>query len=308
MNELNTIIANSKFDSNKLYLLEKVGQKFGFFYSNNTVYFGTKSSDLGLSSLSTNYLELDFNITINSIITNQTFESGKYDLLKFKGDLNTSLFDIFYSLCKKYCSDDNGMSLFDFFNTIRNLFEKTKDNDFRNCIGILGELYLIKYLFTNYKTNIADAYHLAGSNSKFDFSFDTFNIEVKATSKIEKIFLLKHSQIFNNQHNYICVINFIETGTDLSINKLLNYFNNEDSFKNNLRFQTAILTEINKIKNPNELDKGFSLQDISIFDTRKLPSLDNIPSNISEIEYKYNFSGEQPDSFENIFKIGSNDE
>ena len=89
---------------------------------------------------------------------------------------------------------------------------------------------------------------------------------------------------------------------------LLNYFNNEDSFKNNLRFQTAILTEINKIKNPNELDKGFSLQDISIFDTRKLPSLDNIPSNISEIEYKYNFSGEQPDSFENIFKIGSNDE
>lgn len=303
MNELNTIIANSEFEPDKLYLLEKVGQQFGFFYTNNTIYFGTKSSNIGLSSLSTNYLELDFNITINSIITNQTFESGKYDLLKFKGDLNTSLFDIFYSLCKKYCSDDNKMSLFDFFNTIRNLFEETKENDFRNCIGILGELYLIKYLFTNYKINIADAYHLAGSNSKFDFSFDTFNIEVKATSKIEKIFLLKHSQIFNNQHNYVCVINFIETGTDLTINKLLNYFNNEDIFKNNLKFQTAVLTEIKKIKNPNELDKGFSLQEISFYDKNNISSLQNIPTNISDIEYNYDFAAEPISSVESIFNL-----
>lgn len=303
MNELNTIIANSEFEPDKLYLLEKVGQQFGFFYTNNTIYFGTKSSNIGLSSLSTNYLELDFNITINSIITNQTFESGKYDLLKFKGDLNTSLFDIFYSLCKKYCSDDNEMSLFDFFNTIRNLFEETKENDFRNCIGILGELYLIKYLFTNYKINIADAYHLAGSNSKFDFSFDNFNIEVKATSKIEKIFLLKHSQIFNNQHNYVCVINFIETGTDLTINKLLDYFNNEDIFKNNLRFQTAVLTEIKKIKNPNELDKGFSLQEISFYDKNNVSSLQNIPTNISDIEYNYDFAAEPISSVESIFNL-----
>lgn len=303
MNELNTIIANSEFEPDKLYLLEKVGQQFGFFYTNNTIYFGTKSSNIGLSSLSTNYLELDFNITINSIITNQTFESGKYDLLKFKGDLNTSLFDIFYSLCKKYCSDDNEMSLFDFFNTIRNLFEETKENDFRNCIGILGELYLIKYLFTNYKINIADAYHLAGSNSKFDFSFDNFNIEVKATSKIEKIFLLKHSQIFNNQHNYVCVINFIETGTDLTINKLLDYFNNEDIFKNNLRFQTAVLTEIKKIKNPNELDKGFSLQEISFYDKNNISSLQNIPTNISDIEYNYDFAAEPISSVESIFNL-----
>ena len=51
--------------------------------------------------LQTVYLEISFKVGINSIEKAQTFSSGNYDLLKFKGNIEDLTFKTFYSLCLK---------------------------------------------------------------------------------------------------------------------------------------------------------------------------------------------------------------
>lgn len=301
-NQLGKLIADSVFEDNKLYLLESKNTKYGFFYYNKEVYFGTNSVQKSTNPpLITNKLELHFNIKINSIEDNQTFKSGEYDFIKYKGEVTADSFDIFYKICVSYAEDQNGMSLFDFFTTIRELFEQ-ETTGFTNLIGTIGELILIKEIYEKYKKNISDGWHRVGNFSKFDFSFDKFNIEVKSTVKDEMVYTIKHSQLFNNQKIYIAIVSLIETGTNYTLNNLIQFFSNNNAFKNNIKFQVSLSKELMKIKDPADLDRGFSLKNYSFMDKDILETIENIPQIISNIQYDYDFTGIETTSADLIFK------
>lgn len=286
-----TIINESQFENEKLYLLESKNGKHGFFYYNGEIYFGTTSvKNNSNPPLVTNKLELHFNIRINSIVKNQTFESGELDLIKYKGDISDTAFDIFYKICNNYSEDQNDMSLFEFFTILQGLFEQ-EVSGFTNLIGTIGELILIREVYEKYKKNISDGWHRVGNYSKFDFTFDNFNIEVKTTVKDEMTYSIKHSQLFNSQKVYIAIISLIETGTNYTLNNLISYFTNNVVFNKNIKFQIALSKELMKIKNPSDLDRGFSLKGYSVLDKDELETIGNIPSMISNINYNYDFTG-----------------
>lgn len=302
MNKLNEIIENNTFISSKLYLLEKPAENFGFFYQDGIVYFG-KESTLGTEteSIDTSYLDLNMNVYMESDDENQSFKSGYYDLLSFKGDINDSYFDIFYSICSSYCKDNRKIDFYDFFNSIIEIFKKNKAEIYKKLIGLIGELLLIKEMFEKHKINIADSWHLTGTNSKFDFSFKNSNLEVKTTSKSEVTFKLKHSQIFNNQNNYVGVVSLIETGRGDSIDTLVEYFKTNSEFNANVKFQIALVNEYTKITSKNDREKSFAIDSIKFFSVKNMPTIKDIPSEISHIEYEYDFVGIEESGYKEMF-------
>ena len=302
-NPLIAIIENGQFENDKLYLLESKFDKYGYFYYNDSVFFGTITNQTkNTPPIITNHLELHSIIKINSIQENQTFKTGNYDLIKYKGDLNTEVFNLLYRLCSSYAEDQNGMTLFDFFSTIRELFEEDPNRTI-NLIGTIGELILIKVIYEKYKKDLSVGWHNTGNFSKFDFSFDKFNIEVKTTTKDEKKFLIKHNQLFNTQKIFVAIVSLIETGTNYTLDSLVKYFSTTTPFKNNIRFHIALAKELSKVKDAADLNRGFSLKSYDFIDKDILETITNIPSNITKIMYEYDFNGVQNINPENIFQF-----
>ena len=302
MNKLNSIINSTEFQKDKLYLLEKLNDDFGFFYQNGIVFFAKKSTAGSINhSVNTSYLDMNLCVYISSEDDNSSFDTGNYDMLAYKDSLDGPYFDVFYNICVSYANDTGEFEFSDFFSSLVEIFKKTKDGSTRNLIGLVGELLLIKKIYEDYEYNIAENWHLCGSGSKFDFSFKNFNLEVKTTTGSEMKFLLKHDQIFNNQKNYICVISLIETGEDDSLESLVEYFEKTAPFKNNVKFQIAIQREILKISEKKDKKRGFALDSIDIFDCDKLETINNIPACISMITYEYNFSELEPEEIGELF-------
>lgn len=303
MNLLNDIIDKSVFENGKLYLLNKPSNDFGFFYQDGIVYFAKKSMPSTTnSSVDTAYLDMNLCVYITSDNSTGSFETGNYDMLAFKDKLEGIEFDAFYNICVSYANDSSDLDFSDFFSSLVELFKKTKEGSTKNLIGLIGELLLIKKIYEDYEINISENWHLTGSNSKFDFSFEQFNLEVKTTTSSEMKFLLKHDQIFNNQKNYIAVVSLIETGDDESIETLSKYFSTTEPFKNNVKFQIAIQKELLKVTEKKDKKRSFALDDVEIFDCEKMQTITNIPGCISKIEYYYNFSDLDSIEIESIFE------
>lgn len=305
MNKLNSIIINNEFENDKLYLLLKPNNDFGFFYQNHIVYFGKKSvPNTEQESITTSYLDLNLNIYVESLSLDSSFETGKYDLLAYKGDLDNEMyFDIFYNICNAYCFDSKGISFYEFFNSLVDIFRKEKEQNFKNLVGLLGELFVIKKVYEDYHHSLANNWHLTGSNSRFDFSFKKCNLEIKATSKSESVFLLKHSQIFNNQNNFVGVCSLIETGEGESIESLFQYFKSIPEFSQNVKFQLALNDEIMKVNNLSDRRKSFVLDSFKIYSNKNMETLVDIPPMISKIEYEYDFSDIEESSFDEIIRL-----
>lgn len=305
MNRLNNIINNQKdkFNTNKLYLLDKPCDDFGFFYQNGIVYFAQKSDDLSLEdSLSTAYLDMNLGVYISSDCENYSFETGHYDMISFKDKLDGPEFDVFYNICVSYALDSSDLSFADFFKTLIELFKKSSLGATKNLIGLLGELFFIKKIYEDYEINVADSWHLTGGNSKFDFSFENFNIEVKTSTSSDMTFLLKHNQIFNNQANYIAIVSLIDAGEGESLETLIDYFVNNDSFKNNVKFQIAINKELLKISEPKDFKKKYLFESVYVYDCNHMDTIKNIPACISDIQYNYNFSDLDPIDIDELFE------
>lgn len=302
MNRLNEIIDNNNFDVDVLYLIYKPNDEFGFFYQNGTVFFGKKSiPGTEAESIDTSYLDLNMNIFIKSISFDSSFTTGYYDLLAFKGRTSDEMyFDTFYNICNAYCSDTKGISFYDFFKSLTDIFKKDRGEVYKRLIGLIGELMVIKKIYSEKGINIADNWHLTGTNSKFDFSFLNSNLEIKTTTKSEMVFELKHSQIFNNQNNYIGVVSLIETGEGESLDSLREYFNSMDVFSNDVKFQIALTNEYLKVKEKKDREKSFALDSFEVFSINDMETINEIPSCISSIKYNYDFSYVEPCSIDEV--------
>lgn len=302
MNKLLEIIKEKEFENDKLYLIDKPSDEFGFFYQNGVVYFAKESSpSIANHSVDTSYLDMNLGVYITSVDDNSSFKTGNYDMLAFKSDLDSIEFDVFYNICKAYVEDSSDYDFAEFFSSLVELFNKSKDGSKLNLIGLFGELLLIRKLYEEYEINVSNNWHLVGTKSKFDFSFPEFNLEVKTSIKNEMTFLLKHDQIFNNQRNFIAVVSMFETGEGDNIDSLNEYFKNTYPFCNNVKFQIALHSELLKITDKRDKKRCFVLDDMEVFDCEKMNTIKEIPSCITNIKYDYNFGDLESVDIEELF-------
>jgi len=292
--KIKEIVSKEAYNPEYLYLIKLISPDSAFLYCNGIVYFAVKSNNSQGDSIDTNVLSLKSNISKNTVENNPSFIPGCYDLLIFKGDVESDLFDSFIELCEAYVINNTAMNLVDFFYALLSMFQMPKEQSFVNLIGCFGELIVIKEFYEKFNLNICSNWHSGDDTfDKYDFSFNELNMEVKSTIKDNLIFKIKHSQIFNDKNNYVMVVNLESDNSGFSMKDLYNYFKKNNDFANNLGFMIKLEKEKKKFSMNDFNEKKLNLLNYHIYCNKDLETIKNIPQCINLVEYYYDFIGQK---------------
>jgi len=287
LNKITDAINDSPLDD-KLYLIEKCSDSAGFFVNNKKlIYMAKNNESIVKNSLETEYLHLRSNANILAVENLQNFDSGFYNLIEYKVSFyeNISAFESFINLCLAHIKLMDSKKFIEFFNSLIDLFQNIGKEQNQNIFGLFGELSIIYYFYTEYNLNLAPYWHTAGSYSKYDFSINKTNIEVKTSNSLKNVFL-KHSQIFNDDQNYLALVIVENNNAGISLKDLETKLRNIDSISSDFNFIMNLELEKSRLKSAEYSNKKFKLLNINLYDCKKINPFLQIPECISNLEYK----------------------
>lgn len=301
LEKIKSIKKMSNFRSDRVFLVEKIDDKNGFFLYEDKLTFARLSDDNSGTNLATSMLDFFPSVNLKSVENDPSFKEGYFDFLVLKTDDN-ELISSFVALCKAYVKDGS-ISFTDFIVGMIDLFQLPKRESKLNAIGLFGELYLIKEIYNNCKKDFTNGWHLSGAFSKYDFSFDKFNLEVKTSTADSTSYVVKHSQLFNENRNYIGLVRLERTEKGgFSLNELIELMKTSYPFSENVRFQIALQKELKKSFEVDDLETRYVFKSAFFFENNKLETIENIPFCITEIEYRYDFDITESLSFDEFLE------
>ena len=292
LNKITNAINDSPID-NKLYLVEKKSDTAGFFVSNKKLIYMAKNTEaIEKNSLETGYLHLRSNANILAVENFQNFDSGFYNLIEYKVSFNENIsaFESFINLCIAHVELLKSKNFVNFFYSLIDLFQNVGKEKKQNILGLFGELSLIYYFYTEFSLNLASYWHTSGSYSKYDFSINKRNIEVKTSNSLKNV-LIKHSQLFNGDQNYLAVSVVENNNAGISLKELEVKLKEIDEIASDFNFVVNLETEKSRIDVSDYSNKKLKLISIDIFDSNNINPFDVLPENVSDVEYRIDLLG-----------------
>lgn len=178
-----------------IYLLKKLSKNTGFFCADgHLLYLVFNFENIAHKCLKTDYLLLNTDIQIQSFKNNQTFASGKYNVLDFlptESGYDDNNLEAFLNLCISHTEFMEGKSFVKFFLSLSELFKSPKEQQYKNLIGLYGELSFIKYLCETTSLDLSERWHIGGSFDKYEIVLVTKNIEIKTTAAVDEEVTIK---------------------------------------------------------------------------------------------------------------------
>ncbi|MCI6798449.1 MAG: PD-(D/E)XK motif protein [Spirochaetia bacterium] len=275
-------------EDNKLYLIEKCSDVAGFFSCNKKLIYMAKNIEfVGSNSLQTEYLKLQSNVSVISVENLQTFNSGFYNLIEYKISFNENIsaFESFINLCLAHIELMDSKNFVEFFNSLIDLFQNVGKEKKHNILGLFGELSLIYYFYTKFSINLSSYWHTSGTYSKYDFSLKNKNIEVKTSNSVNNV-LIKHSQLFNNDSNYLAISIVENNNSGISLKELEEKLKDIDIIASDFNFIVTLEKEKSRLDTADYSNKKLKLLDINIYDCNIINPFNTLPENISDIEYR----------------------
>ena len=193
-----------------IYLADGLSQQTGFFITGgHLLYLAVNFEGVSHTSLTTDYLLLNTNVEIQSFENNQQFPSGRYNVLEFlpteQGYEENKLVS-FINLCVAHSEFMDGGSFVKFFFSLSELFQDPKEQQFKNLIGLFGELSFLKYVAVTHAVDLSPYWHKGGSYDKYEICLEDINVEIKTTAGTDEEITIKHAQLFNTDQNYLAVV------------------------------------------------------------------------------------------------------
>ncbi len=292
INEVKSKILNS-VDDEYFYLACSININSGIFVHNKKPYYVSKNfQKLQSEKIVTDLLSLQINRYISNIDKNCSLKPDYYNLIEFKDDINSENFDSFINLCFMHANIAEQKPLNMFFNSLINLFQIPREQQFKNIVGLYGELSFILYIYQTYGIDLTSFWHCSGSNDSYDFKLKNVYFEIKSTLKNEPIIKLKHQQIFNNFTDkiFLGIVQLQENITGKSLLELVEEIEKMQPINLLYDFKLNLEKEKRKISSSDYKNKKMNVNSINIYQAIDLPSIEKIPNNISDIEYNYNFN------------------
>ena len=276
---------------NTLYLLEKLPCGTGLFATNgNVLYLVLNEECCPSMSIKTDYLTLETNIYVSAFNPSvSTFENGLYNSLEL--NLSNSIesknnFRSFYNLCLSHASYMNGQDFVNFFDSLVSLFQLPREQQYKNLVGLMGELLFIEYAYKNYGVDLSLYWHTDGSKSRLDFVAPFANFEVKTTTSESMRVLIKHNQLFlNSDNNYLVAVVMDEDNAGRSLDELISVLFKATDYCNSLQFSVNIEKEKRRISPIDLINKRFSLKGINIYIARDINPFITIPNYVENLSY-----------------------
>lgn len=309
MIEVNSLLEKMSVVShdNTLYLLENLPYGTGLFAYNGDVLYVVPNLEECMSlSIKTEFLCVETNIYVSAFNPSvSSFKNGYYNYVELQlstlTDLDANL-NAFVNLCLAHATYTHGEDFMTFFDSLVSLFQLPREQQYKNLIGFMGELFFIKYVYSNLDEDLSPYWHADGVNSRLDFSLPFANIEVKTTNGDSSSFVIKHDQLFvNSDRNILVAIAIEENGSGLTLEDLVREMLEDSRFCNNMSFCVNIEKEKRRIS-PSEMNtRRFVLKKISAYRAADINPFTSIPDYVADLSYKLNLLPFSSLSLEELF-------
>ena len=278
-----------------VYLIHALTEQAGFFMAKGRlVYMVVNYECLQFQSLVTDYLRLNTDIEITSIKAGQHFPTGRYnalELLPRDGKYSDELLDPFVNLCVAHSNYGGGSSFIQFFHSLVSLFQCPREQEFKNLIGLFGELAFLKYIFYLTGRDISTYWHASGSSDKYDVSIRETNIEIKTSRSSDNLVTIKHSQLFNSDRNYLAKVTLEESPAGRTLNQLIADLRGLEGAFCGFDFALNIEKEKRRVSPVEAGLKKYKVRNISLYDAKEINPLPELPTTVSDLVYKLDVDG-----------------
>lgn len=277
-----------------LYLLKKLPSETGLFaFNGNVLYLVPNKEKCSSLSIKTEYLRVETNIFVSAFNPSvSSFENGYYNyvelLLPVLNDLEAN-FGTFINLCLAHATYTNGEEFMSFFDSLVSLFQLPREQQYKNLIGLMGELLLIEYVCLNNREDLSLYWHTEGSSSSLDFTCPYANFEVKTTSTDSLSFTIKHNQLFvNSEKNYLVAVSIEENNSGRTLEELISKLLKDPNICNSMSFCVNIEKEKRRVS-PTEINsRRFILNKIGVYNAADINPFVKIPDCVEDLSYKLN--------------------
>lgn len=277
-----------------LHLVLQLSENAGIFIlDGNLHYIIAKFEDCLNLNITTESIRLQSNLYLMAFDDTATsFKEGFYNSVSLdiaNNPNNIGNVEGFINLCRSHIDYMEGHDLEGFFNSLISMLQLPKEQNYKNLVGLFGELSLIKYTFENLGVDISSSWHKEGSHSKLDFSCSNGNIEVKTTSKESLSFSIKHGQLFGDESkNYLVAISAESNNSGQTVEAIINELLESKEYCNSFEFAVNIEKERRRV-NPNDLkNKHFIIREMRLFKASSINPFKSVPDNIENLNYELN--------------------
>lgn len=289
-----------------LYLLEAFLCETGLFASNgNVLYLVPNKENCTPLSIKTEYLRVETNIYVSAFNPSvSSFENGYYNYVELQlSALNETEANLnaFVNLCLAHATYTHGEDFMEFFDSLVSLFQLPREQQYKNLVGLMGELLLIEYVYQNYHEDLSSYWHTDGTSSRLDFTCPFANLEVKTTPSDSLSFTIKHNQLFvNSENNVLVAVKIEENNAGRTLEEVITRLLQDPQICNGMRFSVSIEKEKRRVS-PSEINsKRFVLRKISAYRAMDINPFTNIPDYVEDLSYKLNLLPFSPVSFKDI--------
>lgn len=298
---------NSLPKDNTLYLLERLSSTAGLFALNgNVLYVLLNEEHCQSLNIETELLHLVTNVYVTAFNSSESsFENGMYNYVELQlvtKEENLQNLVAFVNLCIAHAVNMQGKDFVNFFNSLVSLFQMPREQEYKNLVGLLGELFLIEHIFQNNAIDISPYWHSDGVVSKLDFVCPSANLEVKTTTSDSPLFTIKHEQLFSCSKNYLVTICVEENNTGITLDELINSLLDNPEYCNNLKFSLNIEKEKRRVSPVDLVSKRFICKKIRAYHSENINPFTNIPDCVENLSYKLNTIQFAESQLSDIFK------
>lgn len=292
-----------------LYLLEKLPCETGLFASNgNVLYLVPNTEECNSLSIKTEYLRVETNIFVSAFNPSvSSFENGYYNYVELQLpaliDLEANL-SAFLHLCMAHATYKRGEEFMSFFDSLVSLFQLPREQQYKNLVGLMGELLLIEYVNQNLKVDLSLYWHTDGTASRLDFVCPNANFEIKTTTTDSLSFTIKHNQFFvNSEKNYLVAVAIEENNSGRTLEELITSLSVNPDVCNTLSFCINIEKEKRRIS-PTEINsRRFVLKTIGLYYANDINPFKNVPDCVSDLRYQINLLPFKSLSFKDLLPL-----
>lgn len=272
---------------NHLYLIKSIDDKCGFFAMDKRLLFMARTESVKRTdTVKTEKLLLNTCVDILNVENDSTFKPGKYDFILFTGEKDETDFESFVNICVLYSNEKDRITVKDFFYSILDMFQLPKEQQFKNLIGLMGELAVLYDIYIKTGVNVASGWH-ENSTDKYDISYNGSVIEVKTTTSNLYNVKIKHDQLFGKEGVILAAVRVTESNAGVTLKRLIKKINDINDFKTDFIFQIKLGKELKKIS-PKDLEqKKIEIKDIRFYCNSDMITIYDIPENITNVEYEY---------------------
>lgn len=286
------MMGNTIFDGyprdGRVYHVCSLSARGGFYVCDGEPIYATKvgESSRSGSAVETECLQLRLGINLRVAEGSHVSETQRFDMIRLISFQNDKELTAFIDLCTMHAEGSTALSFEEFFYSLSDLFRPLRGQRFINAMGLYGELALIDAAHkSGINVDITSYWQLAGEESKYDFAFESCNIEVKAASAQKLSVQIKHAQLFNEDANHLAVVLLEKVPHGESLEQLAARLSRYEDCFTDFRSQSELTKQLLRVDKKG-LETAYLVREIRCYPSKSIDFFKRTPDRISDLNYR----------------------